>query len=85
MGDSDFFALTFLIGGGFIITEAWVRAQITLPITEEAEEEQPVVHGDTTSCVKHLVEHFRNENENSTFSLMERGTNFRKLSFISRV
>ena len=26
--------------------EAWRRKQITLPITKEAKEEQPVVHGD---------------------------------------
>ena len=46
--------------------------QITLPITEEAREEQLVVYWDAISCVEHLVEHFQNENENSTFSLMER-------------
>ena len=52
--------------------EAWIYKHNTLPITEEAEEEQPVVHEDALSCVDYLVEHFQNENESSTFILMER-------------
>ena len=49
-----------------------MREQITLPVAKEAEEEQPVVQVDATSCVDHLDEHFERENKNSTFSLMYR-------------
>ena len=41
----------------------------TLPITEEAMEQQLVVHGDVGSCVENLVEYFQNENENNVDSI----------------
>ena len=42
-GGRAFFVATFLRAGSVLFVEVWMRAQITLTITEEAKEEQSVV------------------------------------------
>ena len=45
-GGSNFFVVTFLRARDFLFVEVWMREQTTLPVSEGANEEQPVVQGD---------------------------------------
>ena len=73
-----FFVAAFLGAWGVLFVETWMCKQITkvellltrsfkLPITEDARDEQPVLYRDAGYCVKHVIEYFKNENENTAY------------------